>query len=309
MRCQRRLRDVHGDVWVIRRNDLHPCRSRSRRNALDHPLRRHHDTDTSLDQERHRHVRSRRVSVISPCESAAEHGSRYQRAGQYGRCASAAIGRRTSLRAAGLFLRRSYFRTAPHPILIRDCDGNTVGPQAISDRRGEWTRSLDALWAVDHNRHRHRHLRQNRFRVSTRHHLHVASRRRHDQELRRDLHYRQRSIRLSVAKHLCPSQHHNVVRHRARSIAHTLHARRRPPRRTNDHDRFGRTADDVVHDGSPHVRDLDRTVIDQDQLVINAVDAGRNPLRVRMVGASDCCRAHFDDNPRHGGSVQATWTS
>ena len=95
----------------------------------------------------------------------------------------------------------------------------------------------------------------NRFGVSTRHHLDVASGQRHNHELRRDLHYRQRSIRQSVAQHLCPSQHHNVVRHRARGIAHTVHARRCPPRRTNEHDRFGRTADDIVHDGSPHVRD------------------------------------------------------
>src|SRR6185312_10869753 len=92
-----------------------------------------------------------------------------------------------------------------------------------------------------------------------------------------------------------------------RGTAHPVHARRRPPRRTNERDRIGRAAYDIVHNGSPHVRDGYRTLVDQGQLVVNAVDTGRNPLRVRMVGASDCCRADLYDDAGHGGAVQATW--
>ena len=149
----------------------------------------------------------------------------------------------------------SVLDAASHPISIADRDGNTVGPQAISDRCGEPTDPLDTLGTVHHNRYRRRNLRQDRVGVSMRHHLDVASGQRHNNELRRYLHYRQRSIRQSVAQRLRPSQHHNVVRHRARGIAHTVHARRCPPRRTNERDRIGRAADDIVHNGSPHVRD------------------------------------------------------
>ena len=62
-----------------------------------------------------------------------------------------------------------------------------------------------------------------------------------------------------------------------------------------------------MHDSSPYIRDGDRTLVDQRQLVVDAVDSGRNPLRVSVIGAADCCRTDLDDNARHGGSVQATW--
>src|SRR4051794_22364764 len=76
MRYQPRLRDVHDDIRVIRRNHLHPCRSGSRRHASDNPLRRHHDTNTSLDQQRHRHAVSRRSTVVPHRESTAQNCSR-----------------------------------------------------------------------------------------------------------------------------------------------------------------------------------------------------------------------------------------
>ena len=189
-----------------RRNDLHPSRSRSRRDALRCPCRRHHHAHPALYQQRHRHVVGRRIG------RGATHGEtttqqrqptgcrpiRQHRGGR-GPPRVAAISAVSAVSVDSPCPRPKRRHRAPHRSLIGEPDGDACGAQPIGDRRGQRLSAFDTRRSIHQHRRRRTDGRNHRLRICgrvapTRDNSGGAPRTRHDDELRGDLDDRRRPI-------------------------------------------------------------------------------------------------------------------